>query len=161
MDNELAEAFNEQIKNELASSYLYLSMAAYCESINLSGFGHWMKLQAKEELKHAMKLYEFLNDVGEKVVLEAIPKPPVTFASPLDVFKKTLEHEKKVTGMINKLYALAQKTGDNAAIIHLQWFITEQVEEEKSAKEIVEMLKMVKSDSGQIFMIDRALAKRA
>jgi len=108
-----------------------------------------------------MKLYEFLNDVGEKVVLEAIPKPPVTFASPLDVFKKTLEHEKKVTGMINKLYALAQKTGDNAAIIHLQWFITEQVEEEKSAKEIVEMLKMVKSDSGQIFMIDRALAKRA
>ncbi len=160
MDNELAEAFNEQIKNEFASSYLYLSMAAYCESVNLSGFGHWMKLQAKEELTHAMKLYEFLNDVGEKVVLEAIPKPPVSFASALDVFEKTLAHEKKVTGMINKLYALAQKTGDNAAAIYLQWFITEQVEEEKSATEIVEMLKMIKADSGQIIMVDRALAKR-
>jgi len=160
MDKKLANAFNEQIKNEIASSYLYLSMAAYFESINLGGCGHWMKIQAKEELTHAMKLYDFLNDVGEKVELGAIPKPQTSFASPLDAFKKTLEHEKKVTSMINKLYTLAQKTGDNAAAICLQWFVTEQVEEEKSATEIVEMLKMIKTDSGQMIMIDRGLAKR-
>ena len=161
MDKKLTKAFNEQIKNELASSYLYLSMAAYFESINLGGCGHWMQMQAKEELMHAMKLYAFLNDVGEKVELEAIAKPPVSFASPLDTFKHTLAHEKKVTSMINKLYTLAQKTGDHAATICLQWFVTEQVEEEKSAAAIIEMLKMIKADSGQMIMIDRELANRA
>lgn len=161
MDKKLTKAFNEQINNELASSYLYLSMAAYFESINLSGCGHWMKAQAKEELTHAMKLYDFLNDVGEKIELKAIDKPQASFASPLDAFKQTLAHEKKVTAMINKLYDLALKTGDNAAAICLQWFVTEQVEEEKSAAEIVEMFKMIKADSGQIIMIDRGLAKRA
>lgn len=160
MEQKLTKAFNEQIKNELASSYLYLSMASYFESINLSGCGHWMQMQAKEELMHAMKLYTFLNDVGGKVELEAIAKPPVSFASPLDVFKQTLAHEKKVTAMINKLYNLAQKTGDNAAAICLQWFVTEQIEEEKSATDIVEMLKRVKPDSGQMIMIDRELAAR-
>jgi len=160
MDTKLAKAFNEQIKNELYSAYLYLSMAAYCESINLSGFGNWMKHQAEEEVSHAMKLFEFLNGTGEKVTLAAIPQPPVKFSSAADIFKQTLEHEQKVTKMINKLYNQAQKTGDNAAAIFLQWFVNEQVEEEKTASEILAKLKMIKPDSGQIIMLDSMLGKR-
>ena len=160
MNKKLVDAFNEQIKNEIYSGYLYLAMAAYCETQSLSGFAQWMKMQAKEELEHAMKMFGFLGDVGETVVLEAIPKPPATFTSIQDVFKKTLEHEKKVTGMIDTLFNLARKVGDNAAEIFLQWFVTEQVEEEKHATEILEMLKRIKPDSGQMIMLDRELGKR-
>lgn len=160
MDTKLLKEFNEQIKSELYSAYIYLSMAAYFGSVNLSGFGHWMKQQAKEEYKHAMKIFDFINDRGEKVILQAIEQPPVTFSSTADVFKKTLEHEQKVTAMINKLYALAQKAQDNAAAVFLQWFVTEQVEEEKTASDILAQLKMIKSDSGQILMLDKTLGKR-
>jgi ferritin len=160
MDKKLVKAFNEQMKNEFYSSYLYLAMAAYFESINLEGFAHWMKVQAKEELAHGMKFFEFLNDRGERTVLEAIPKPPANFASAKAVFEETLKHEKKVTGLINKLYEASTKAKDNAAAIFLQWFISEQVEEEKSASSILEKLKIIKPGSGTLLVFDQALGKR-
>jgi len=154
------DAMNEQIKHELYSAYLYLSMAAYSESINLPGFANWMRLQAQEELDHAMKFYDFIHERGGHVVLQAIDQPPAEFASPTDLFEKTLEHEQKVTGLIHNLYALAVKENDYAGQIFLQWFVTEQVEEEKSAGEILEMLKMI-GDKGQaLLMLDRQLAQR-
>ena len=160
MDKKLQEALNEQIKNELYSAYMYLSMAAYAESAGLDGLSHWMKLQVKEEENHAMKIFDFLADRGEKIVLQAISQPPVKFSSPQEVFEKTLEHEKKVTGLINDLYNLANKVGDNATSIFLQWFVTEQVEEEKSASAILEKMKIVKADTPSMLMLDKQLGKR-
>jgi ferritin len=160
MDKKLVKAFNEQINHELFSSYLYLSMAAYCESVNLGGFAHWMRLQAKEETEHGMKMFEFLCDRGDRVVLEAIGKPQTDFTSPANVFEETLKHEKKVTGLINRLFNLSREVGDNAAEIFMQWFVTEQVEEEKHAAEILEQLKMIKPDSAALIMLDKALGKR-
>jgi len=156
----IEKAMNDQIQRELESAYIYLSMAAYFESINLPGAAHWMRIQTQEEEEHAMKFFNFIYDRGGRVMLQAIPQPPVEFASPLDVFEKALAHEKKVTGHINDLYALAVQEKDYASQTFLQWFIDEQVEEEKSAGDIVETLKMV-GDKGQaLFMVDRQLGQR-
>lgn len=160
MDKKLQNALNEQIKNELYSAYLYLSMAAWFELVNLEGFAHWMKVQAKEEDKHAMKIFDFLNDRGVKVVLQAIAQPPVEFSSPKEIFEQALGHEKKVTAMINKLYELSQDLSDHAARVFLHWFITEQVEEEKSPTKILETLKTIKGEGAALIMVDRELAKR-
>ena len=160
MDKKLQKAFNDQIKNELYSAYLYLSMAAYFESNNLSGFAHWMKVQYKEEVSHGMKMFEFLCDRGVRVELEAIPQPPIEFSSVLGVFEETLKHEKKVTALLNALYDVAKKVDDKASEIFLQWFINEQVEEEKNATVIIDTLKMIKPDSAGIIMYDRELGKR-
>lgn len=160
MERKMEEAINEQIKNELYSAYLYLSMASYFDSINLEGFSHWMKVQAKEEVSHAMKLYDFVFDRGGKVIFKEIPAPPSDFSSPLDVFEKVLQHEKKVTELIEKLYKLSLELNDTACQIMLQWFINEQVEEEKNALKIVERLKMIKESPQGILIIDRELAKR-
>ncbi|MBM3254900.1 MAG: ferritin [Candidatus Omnitrophica bacterium] len=160
MDKKLEKAFNEQIKNELYSAYLYLAMAAYCESKNLAGFAHWLKVQAKEEQSHAMKLFDFLIDRGVRVVLQAIAQPPLDFSSAADVFEKTLEHEKKVTALIDKLYMLSRELKDNPAAIFLQWFVSEQVEEEKNAAQILDTIKVIKPDSAALIMLDRELAKR-
>jgi len=156
----MQQTMNDQIKYELESAYIYLSMAAYFESINLPGFAHWMRIQTGEEQEHAMKFFDFIYDRGGRVVLQAIPQPPADFASPLDAFEKALAHEQKVTGLINDLYALAVEGKDYASQTFLQWFVDEQVEEEKSAGDIVEMLKMI-GDKGQaLFMADRQLAQR-
>ena len=160
MDKQLVQAMNDQIKNEWYSAYLYLSMAAYFESKNLEGFAHWMDVQAKEEYAHGKKFYDFLHDRGERVVLKAIDQPPSDFASPLDVFEKALAHEQHVTSLINNLYDMAQKTKDNPSLVFLQWFITEQVEEEKNASQIVDRLKLLKPDTAALFMLDAVLAKR-
>lgn len=160
MNKKLQDALNTQINNEMYSAYLYLGMAAYCESKNLPGFSHWLKIQAKEETAHAMKFFEFLNDRGVRVTLQAIPQPPAEFSSAQDVFEKTLGHERKVTAMIDRLYAIAQETQDNASEVFLQWFINEQVEEEKNATVVVETMKMIKPDSAALIMLDRELAKR-
>jgi ferritin len=161
MEKKLVDAINEQIKNELYSSYLYLAMAAWAEAQNLAGFAHWLKVQSKEETGHGMKLYEFLIDRGAKVVLQAIAQPPLDFASAQDIFEKTLEHEKKVTAMINGLHDLALSVKDKPAEIALQWFITEQVEEEKNATTILEKLKMIKDSKGGLLYLDKELKKRA
>ena len=154
------DAMNEQIKNELYSAYQYLSMAAYCESVNLPGFARWMRIQAREETEHAMKFYDFILDRNGRVVLQAIEGPVVDFGSPLEVFEQALEHEQRVTAMINDLYALAVKENDYASQTFLQWFVTEQVEEEKNARDVVETLKMVGDRSEALFLLDRELGRR-
>ena len=156
----IQDAMNEQIKNELYSAYLYLSMAAYCESINLPGCAHWMRMQEQEERLHAFKFFDFIHERGGRVTLRAIDQPPSEFESLLGVFEKTLEHEQKVTAMINDLYALAIQEKDYASQIFLQWFITEQVEEEDSASQIVETLKMIGDKGHALLMLDRELGGR-
>ena len=160
MDKKLQKAYNDQIKNELFSAYLYLSMSAYFDSKNLPGFSHWMKVQYKEETSHAMKMYQFLTDRGVRVLLQAIPQPELEFSSALEAFQKTLAHEKKVTALIYGLNELSKKTNDYASEVFLQWFITEQVEEEKNATAIMENLKIVKPESAGMLMLDKALGKR-
>jgi len=160
MDKKLQKAFNDQIKNELYSAYLYLSMAAYFESVNLPGFAHWMKVQYKEEVSHGIKIFEFLIDRGVRVILQAIPQPPADFASALEIFEETLKHEKKVTALINDLLKTALEVKDAAAQIFLQWFITEQVEEEKNAAYIIGTLRLIKPEGPALIMLDRELAKR-
>jgi ferritin len=154
------EALNEQIKWEFYSAYLYLSMAAYFASVNLPGFANWMKVQAQEELVHAMKLFDFVNERGGKVTLAAVEAPPSEWDSPLAVFEATYEHEQIVTGRINALVDLAVAESDHATNQMLQWFVTEQVEEESSADEMVQKLKLVGKEGGGLFMLDRELAQR-
>ncbi len=154
------DAINEQIKNELYSSYLYLSMAAHFESTNLPGFAHWMKIQATEEAKHAMKFFEYIYERGGKVTLKAIDQPPSDFKSPLAIFQSAQKHEQKVTAMIHKLYELALKESDYPSQVMLQWFIKEQVEEEKNAESIIEQLKMAGDSSAALLMADRQFAAR-
>ena len=154
------EAMNEQIRNELFSAYQYLSMAAYCESENLPGFARWMRAQAREETEHAMKFYDFILERNGRVLLQGIDGPVVEFGSPLEVFERALEHEKEVTAMINDLYGLAVRENDYASQTFLQWFVTEQVEEEKNAGDVVETLKMVGDKSEALFLLDRELGQR-
>jgi ferritin len=161
LSKELEQAINEQIKNELYSAYLYLSMSAYFEAENLPGMARWMRLQSDEEVSHAMKFFEYLYDRGSRVVLQAIDQPPAEFAGPLEIFKKALAHEKKVTGMINDIYALAVKENDYASQIMLQWFIEEQVEEEKSAGDVVALLEMIGTHAPSMMMLDRQLGARS
>ncbi len=157
----LEKAFSEQINKELYSAYLYLSMAAHFDARNLPGFASWMKVQFGEEQMHAMKLYEHVYDRGGAVTLKAIEQPPVEFGKPLAIFEQVLEHEKVVTASINALYDLALKEGDNAAAVYLQWFINEQVEEEKNASDLVEQLKMSGDQAfGLLFMDKHVLGAR-
>lgn len=160
MDKQLQKAYNDQIKNEFYSAYLYLSMAAYFESKNLPGFAKWMKVQYKEEVSHGMKMFEFLHDRGVRALLQAIPQPEHEFSSPQAVFEETLKHEKKVTALINSLADISVKVDDKASLAFLQWFISEQVEEEKNATQILETLKVLKPDSAAVIMLDRELGKR-
>jgi ferritin len=153
-------AINQQIKHEFYSAYLYLSMSAYYETLNLPGFAHWMRLQHQEELTHAMKFFDFVNDREGSVELQAIEQPPSEFQSPLDIFQQSLEHERKISGMIHRLYELAVREKDYPTQALLQWFITEQVEEEKNASQVVEQLKMTGGDTTALLMLDRELAAR-
>ncbi len=161
MKEKMVSALNKQINAELYSAYLYLSMSAYFQSINLSGFANWMRCQALEEQVHAMKLYDFVNERGGRVNLTAIEEPPSYWDSPLAVFEAVYQHEQKVTGMINGLVDLAIAEKDHATNSFLQWFVTEQVEEESSADGIVQKLKLIADAPGGLFMIDNELAQRA
>ena len=154
------DAINEQVKNEFFSAYLYLSMSSYFESLNLPGFAHWMRTQYQEEVVHALKLFDFVNDREGRALLKAISQPPSEFQSPLDAFQQALEHEREVTQMINNLYALALKENDYATQVLLQWFISEQVEEEKNASNIVEQLKMIGNNGSALLILDRELGAR-
>jgi ferritin len=156
----IQDAINDQIKHELASAYLYLSMSAYCEAHNLAGMARWLRFQWEEEQLHAMKLFDYVNERGGRVILQAIDKPAAEFQGPLDIFQHVLAHEQEVTSLINKLYALALKGNDYPTQVELQWFITEQVEEEKNAAAIVEQLKMVKENTSAMLMLDRQLGSR-
>ena len=156
----MQDAINEQINKEFFSAYLYLSMAAYFEDKNLMGFGHWMRLQADEEREHAMKLYDFVLDRGGRVQLKTIDGPATEWKSNLEVAEQVAEHEGKVTASIHDLYELALKEKDYAAQVMLQWFITEQVEEEKNAAEIVADLKLIEDRGTAVLMLDKQLGKR-
>ncbi|ARM30413.1 ferritin [Prosthecochloris sp. HL-130-GSB] len=156
----LQKALNEQIQKEFYSSYLYLSMAAYAESKNLPGFAHWLKMQQQEEHGHAMKFYKYVNERGGRVELLALEQPPADFASPTAMFEEVLKHEQYITSSINKLYEKALKENDYATQVMLQWFIEEQVEEEASASEILETLKMAGEKGQALLMLDRQLARR-
>ena len=156
----MQDAINEQINKELYSSYLYLSMAAYFENKNLVGFAHWMRIQEGEEREHAMKFYDFLLERGGQISLKAIDVPPSTWKSDIEIFKEVAAHEAKVTASINALYELALKEKDYPAQVLLQWYINEQVEEEKNAVEIVSSLEMIERHETAVLQLDHQLSKR-
>jgi len=156
----LQKAINEQTNAELYSSYLYLSMSAYFQSINMAGFANWMRIQAQEELVHVMKFYDYLAERGGRIELAPVDGPPMEWKSPLAAFEHVYEHEQMVTGRINDLVDLAIKERDHAANSFLQWFVTEQVEEEASADAVVQKLKLVGKDGGGLFMLDQELGNR-
>lgn len=160
LNKKIEAALNKQLNAELYSAYLYLSMSACFQSTNLPGFANWMRIQAQEELVHAMKFYDFINERGGRVQLKPVEGPPMDWSSPIDVFENTYKHEQKVTGLINDLVNLAVKEGDHATNIFLQWFVTEQVEEEASADEVVQKLKLMGDASGGLFMLDREMGQR-
>jgi ferritin len=160
LKEKMEQALNKQVNAELYSSYLYLSMAAYFESINLKGFANWMRIQAQEENAHGMKLYDFINERGGRVRLEAIDEPPREWESPLDVFEAVYKHECHVTSLIDDLVDLALELSDHATNTFLQWFVAEQVEEEASADEIVQQLKLIGNDGHGLFMMDREAGTR-
>ncbi|WP_029898563.1 ferritin [Desulfohalovibrio reitneri] len=156
---EMEQALNDQIKWELWSGYMYLSMSAYFDDQGLSGFAQWMKNQAAEELFHATKFFDYVNEAGGRVKLQTVEEPPHEWESALDVFKEGLKHERKVTSMINDLVDLAIKHKDHATNNFLQWFVGEQVEEEASFDELVGKLKLV-GDGGALYMLDKELGAR-
>ncbi len=160
ISKKIQDALNDQINAELYSAYLYLSMQAYFESVNLSGFANWMKVQTQEELTHAMKMYGFVNERSGRVVLGVIEAPPTEWDSPLAVFEAAYSHEQLVTGRINDLVNLAIEEKDHATNAFLQWFVDEQVEEEASADAVVQNLRMAQDAPGALFMIDRELGQR-
>lgn len=157
----MLDEMNTQIKEELYSSYLYLSMAAHFETANLPGFAHWMRMQAEEEREHGMKFFDQILDRGGKVSLLAIEQPPVDFGMPLAVFEQVLAHEQHVTARIHKLYDIAVADKDYASQVFLNWFVAEQVEEEKNASAILETLKLIGEKSNAIYQLDHQLGKRA
>lgn len=160
LSKKLQDALNDQITSELYSAYVYLAMSAHLTGANLPGFARWMRLQSQEEYSHAMKIYDFVLQRGGRVVLKPVDQPPAQYKSPLDVFQQALKHEQKVTGMISRLYELAIKENDYPTQIMLQWFVTEQVEEEHAAGDVVEQLKMIGNEPTALFLLDQQLGTR-
>jgi len=160
LSEKMLDALNRQLNAELYSAYLYLSMAAYFESINLKGFANWMKVQAQEEVAHAMRFYSYTSERGGRIKLMAIEQPPAEWDSALDAFETVYNHEVRVTGLINELVDLALEEKDHATYNMLQWFVSEQVEEESSADEIVQKLRLVGDRGSGLFMIDQELGQR-
>lgn len=160
ISKKMEKAINEQINWELYSSYLYLSMSAYFDSTNLKGFAGWMRVQAMEEQAHTKKFYDFIFARGGRVILAEIKSPPSEWKSPLSVFEEVLKHEKHVTKRINDLVDLSFKLKDHATNSFLQWFVNEQVEEESSADEVIQSLKLNRNNPGGIFLIDKELTQR-
>ena len=161
MNEKIFKALNEQIKHEFYSSFLYLSIASYFENIPLEGISKWFRKQAKEENEHAMKIYEYLLDRNLHVDLQAIEKPPAKFKSIKEIFALALEHEQKVTKWIHQIYDLAVKEKDHATHVFLQWYITEQVEEEKNAQDNLDQITLIGDDKAALFVLDQNFAKKA
>jgi ferritin len=160
LSEKVKNALNEQVNAELYSSYLYLSMASYFKKINLAGFATWMEVQALEELTHAVKFFNFISGRGEQVKLKAIDGPPTSWDSPLAVFEEVYRHEVKVTGLIHHLVDITMEERDHATANFLQWFVTEQVEEEESADNVVQKLKLIGGEGGGLFLVDQELGAR-
>jgi ferritin len=160
ISKKMEAALNEQLNKEIYSAYLYMSMSAYSTHIGLKGFANWFMVQYQEEMMHAMKFYDYINDQGGRVMLMAIDAPPTEFESPLDMFEKTLKHEQIVTKRINNLADLAIKEKDHATSIFLQWFITEQIEEEANDNDVIAKLKLVGKKGDALLMLDKELSAR-
>jgi len=160
LEDKMLNALNEQINKEIFSAYLYYSMAAYFDSLNLEGFANWMKVQAKEELTHAQKLYDYIYDKGGVVELDSIDKPKKEWEIPLEAFKDAYEHELSVTQSIDKLVDLAKELNDHATQNFLQWFVNEQIEEEANTKKIVDTLQMIGESKTALFMFNGQLGSR-
>ena len=161
LTDRLQDAINQQINREMFSAHLYLSMSAYFETLDLNGFAHWMRLQFEEETSHALKLFDYVNDRDGRVVLQPIEQPQIEFESPRSVMRGALEHERLVTEMINNLYTLAISERDNATHVLLEWFVSEQVEEEKALNEIVAHMDLIGNDGTGLLIIDQRLGDRA
>ncbi len=160
VSKKMQDALNGQMNAELYSAYLYLAMAAYYEDTDLPGFANWMRVQAQEEMTHAMKFYDYLVQRGARVVLDTIEKPPFEWESPLNVSEHVLEHEKKVTGLINDLVNLAMEEKDHATNNFLQYFVAEQVEEEESVGSVLQKVRLAANSSSGLLMVDSELAQR-
>jgi len=160
MSQKMQDAINAQINAEWYSAYLYLAMCSYFTSVNLVGMATWMRVQTQEEMFHGIKMYDFVNARGGRAILQAIEQPPADWDSPLAVFENGLAHEKKVTALINNLVDLSMTERDHATTIFLQWYVTEQVEEEANASGIVSKLKMIGHDASSLFALDQELGQR-
>jgi ferritin len=160
MDAKIETALNDQMNFEMYSANIYLAMAAYFDSMGLSGFSHWMQIQYQEEMVHAMKFYHFINERAARVKFAALPEPPFEWGSPKAAFENALEHEKIVTGRINDLVSLAMESKDFATTNFLQWFVAEQVEEESSADAVIQKLTLTDEAKGALFMLDKELSLR-
>jgi len=156
----MSKAMAGQVNAEYYSAYLYLSMNSYLHSINLAGMANWMNMQTQEEFFHGTKMYKFILERGGRVILDKIDQPPSVWDSPLAVFENAYAHEQKVTGLINDLVDLAQEERDHATNIFLQWFISEQVEEEANVSGIVHKLQLIGNDAGGLFGLDQELGSR-
>jgi ferritin len=156
----LQKSMNDQVRKEFESAYVYLSMAAWMEDQNLPGFAAWLRQQAREEAGHAMKIYDHLIDRGCRVELQPLAGPPTDFKTSLDVFQQVKQHEEKVTKSINDLYGLAVDERDYASQVFLEWFITEQVEEEKNSSQVLESVRRVGDNQAALVMLDRELGQR-
>jgi len=160
LNSKVQDAINEQIKNELYSSYLYLAMSAHFEAENLAGFAKWTRMQAEEEVEHAMKLFDYVNERGGRVILKGIDQPPTEYGSPLEVFELVYSHEQKVTSLIHNLYETALSEKDYATQVMLHWFIEEQVEEEDNASLMVDKIRKVENHQMGIIHLDHQAGKR-
>lgn len=160
ISEKMQDALNEQVNKEFYSAYLYLAMSAYCNKIGLPGFANWMRMQFEEESLHVTKMYDYILDQGGEVQLKQIEEPPKEYGTPVDIFEETLDHEQFVTRCINDLMGLAVDERDYATQAFLQWYVTEQVEEESNVNDILAPLRMVGEDKGGLMMIDQQLAKR-
>lgn len=160
MTPKLTEALNKQINEEYYSSYLYLAMAAYFEDSNLDGCAHWMRMQAQEEYQHAMKIFDYMIDRGARVELFAVKAPPKEWDGAVAVFEASLEHEQFMTANINKLADLAIAEKDHATNNLMQWYVTEQVEEEAQVEDILKKLEMMGAEGPGLFLMDRELLSR-
>ncbi|KQR95607.1 ferritin [Chryseobacterium sp. Leaf180] len=156
----IAQLINEQIGHEQYAAQYYLSMSAWFSAKDLDGIANYFRVQSKEELMHADKMFDYLNDVGGEIIISDIPKPPHLFENPVDIFTKALEHERKVTKSIFNIVKSANEEGDFATTAFLQWFITEQVEEEASASQYVTKIKMVCDNPSALYLFDQELAQR-
>jgi len=160
LNEKIQGALNDQIQAEFFSAYLYLSMASWCEDGNFEGFGHWMRMQAQEEMFHAMKIYDYINMTGGRVLLQAVDQPATEWADASAMFEAALAHERVMTGNINKLAALCMKENDFATSNMLQWFVNEQVEEEATVDAILGKLKLMGGQGPGLFMLDQELGAR-
>jgi ferritin len=160
LGKKMLDELNKQLNREMYSAYLYMSMSAYSEHIGLRGFANWFMVQYKEEMEHAMRIYQYINEQGEQVKLMAIEEPPAVFESPLDMFEKTSAHEQFITKSINNLMDVAIEEKEHATKIFLQWFVTEQIEEESNDSDIINRLRLIGDSGNGLFMLDREMGTR-